>query len=145
MRAAIPAFLMLLALPCAAQPPGHTAGRGAPTGGLGHVPPSPRPSSGGFGSHAGLPRPHQWSGNIGNFGRRAWTGGRWYHGLHDGTLAWWWITGPNWYYYNRPVYPYPDFDVPPGQPDGWWYWCPEFQEYYPYVTYCPTAWVRVSR
>jgi hypothetical protein len=33
--------------------------------------------------------------------------------------------------------------VPPGEIYGWWYWCAEYQEYYPYVTYCPGGWERV--
>ena len=143
MRAIVAGVLCLLALPVAAQPAGRVHGSGG-LAGAPH-PSSPRPAIGGFGNHAGLPHPHQWTGNLRNFGGSTWGKGHWYHGLHNGALAWWWVAGPEWYYFDAPIYPAPDFDVPPGMVDGWWYWCAPAQEYYPYVTYCPAPWVRVPR
>ena len=71
-----------------------------------------------------------------------WRGGGWRHERHDGRLGWWWVVGPNWYYYPRAVYPYPDPYVPPyavaGAPA--WYYCPPAQTYYPYVATCPVPW-----
>ena len=62
---------------------------------------------------------------------------------HGGQLGWWWVVGPDWYFYNEPVYPYPDLYTPYNQPIGWWYWCDPYAEYYPYVTYCPVPWESV--
>lgn len=42
-----------------------------------------------------------------------WRGGYWYNGPHDGRLGWWWIVGGMWYFYPRPIYPYPDPYTPP--------------------------------
>ncbi|HZB90143.1 MAG TPA: hypothetical protein VE397_01800 [Stellaceae bacterium] len=72
----------------------------------------------------------------------AWRGGHWYHGGHNGQTGWWWMVGPNWYYYPRAVYPYPDPYVPPYAAPGApaWYYCPPMQGYYPYVASCPVPW-----
>lgn len=75
----------------------------------------------------------------------AWRGGRWYHGYHGGRLAWWWLAGGVWYFYNTPVYPYPDPYQPPvvvaPQPAAQvWYYCDAYQTYYPYVPDCPSGW-----
>jgi hypothetical protein len=54
-------------------------------------------------------------GEIHNFHERdvhVWRGGRWVHDFHDGRLGWWWFAGGMWYFYNAPVYPYPDPYVP---------------------------------
>jgi hypothetical protein len=73
-----------------------------------------------------------------------WTGGRWFHGPHFGRDGWWWRAGGAWYWYPAPVYPYPDPYLPPAvtaPPSGqYWYYCPNPQGYYPYVTACPTPW-----
>ncbi|MGO8919818.1 MAG: hypothetical protein ACLQJR_28295 [Stellaceae bacterium] len=71
-----------------------------------------------------------------------WRGGRWVHSWHDGRLGWWWIVGPDWYYYPRAVYPYPSPYVPPYAAAGApaWYYCPPAQTYYPYVASCPVPW-----
>jgi len=71
-----------------------------------------------------------------------WRGGRWVHSWHDGRLGWWWIVGPDWYFYPRAVYPYPDPYVPPYAVSGApaWYYCPPAQSYYPYVPTCPVPW-----
>lgn len=52
---------------------------------------------------------------IGGFHHRdiaLWHGGRWVHGWHGGRLGWWWFAAGSWYFYTRPVYPYPDPYVP---------------------------------
>jgi hypothetical protein len=90
-----------------------------------------------------LPVPHAWHGNFHDFDRGRWHGGAWRHEFHGGRLGWWWVVGPDWYYYDAPIYPYPDSFAPPGEYYGWWYWCDAYQEYYPYVTYCPGGWQRV--
>jgi hypothetical protein len=71
-----------------------------------------------------------------------WRGGRWVHGFHDGRRGWWWTVGPNWYFYPKPVYPYPDPLVPAYAAPGAsaWYFCPPAQTYYPYVPSCPVPW-----
>jgi len=89
-----------------------------------------------------LPAPdHGWRGAPLN--RRRWNGGRWYHGLHDGRLGWWWTVGPDWFFYNAPIYPFPDIYGPPGTEAGWWWWCDARHDYYPYVTTCPSGWRRI--
>lgn len=91
--------------------------------------------------------------------------GRWYHGDHDGRFGWWWIAGPGvWYFYSRPVWPYPRYYyeypyeyanppvvvVPPSQPQAappppqqYWYYCAGAKAYYPYVRSCPGGWRKV--
>lgn len=90
-----------------------------------------------------LPTPNRWRGDVNRFDRHRWSRGEWRHERRDGRLGWWWVIGPNWYYYNAPIYPYPDSYFPPDYDSGWWYWCEAYQEYYPYVTYCPGGWERV--
>lgn len=71
-----------------------------------------------------------------------WRGGHWFHGRHDGRLGWWWTVGPDWYYYPRAIYPYPNPYVPPYAAPGAsaWYFCPPLNNYYPYVAACPVPW-----
>lgn len=71
-----------------------------------------------------------------------WRGGRWAHSWHDGRLGWWWVVGPDWYFYPRAVYPYPNPYVPPYAAAGApaWYYCPPVRTYYPYVATCPVPW-----
>jgi hypothetical protein len=90
-----------------------------------------------------LPTPNRWRGNIGSFDRNRWSRGQWRHERHGGRYGWWWIVGPDWYFYDVPIYPYPDSYFPPDEDSGWWYWCEAYQEYYPYVTDCPSGWERV--
>lgn len=90
-----------------------------------------------------LPRPNKWSGDVHQFDLNRWQGGSWQHVNHDSQLGWWWVVGPDWYYFDQPVYPYPDLYTPLGEPIGWWYWCDPAQDYYPYVTYCPVGWESV--
>lgn len=68
-----------------------------------------------------------------------WRGGHWHHGYHGGSLGWWWIVGPAWYYYPEPVYPYPG---PLAAPVQYWFYCPSSPIYYPYTPACPD-WQRV--
>jgi hypothetical protein len=81
-----------------------------------------------------------WHGDIRHFDHGYWRGGHWWHGPYGGRDGWWWIVGPDWYWYAAPVYPYPDPYVPPGQAAGTWYWCDAYQQYYPYVGACPSGW-----
>lgn len=90
-----------------------------------------------------LPASGNWHGNIHDFNLHTWQGGGWQHVVHNGRLGWWWIVGPDWYFFDAPVYPYPDLYTPFGEPIGWWYWCDAYNEYYPYVTYCPVPWESV--
>jgi len=90
-----------------------------------------------------LPRPNGWRGNARDFNLHTWQGGGWQHGSHGGRFGWWWVVGPDWYYFDQPVYPYPDLYTPYNMALGWWYWCDPLQEYYPYVTYCPVPWESV--
>ena len=36
-----------------------------------------------------------------------WRGGRWNNTCFNGRCGWWWFAGGQWYFYDRPVYPYP--------------------------------------
>jgi len=90
-----------------------------------------------------FPRPNAWHGNFHDFEIHRWQGGHWYHSWHAGRFGWWWAVGLDWYFYDEPVYPYPDLYTPLGEPFGWWYWCDPYQEYYPFVTYCPVEWESV--
>ena len=85
-----------------------------------------------------------------------WIGGNWRHDWYGGRYGWWWVAGPDWYYYPQPVYPYPypypQYQVvvpqapsvgsgpPPAQN---WYYCESPKGYYPYVQQCSTAWREV--
>ncbi len=84
---------------------------------------------------------HQgWQGDIHHFDHGYWQGGHWWHGGYGGRIGWWWIVGPDWYWYPGPVYPYPDPYLPPGAATGFWYYCDFYQQYYPYVGACPSGW-----
>ncbi len=112
-------------------------------------------------------RDGHWEGReIHRFGERdlhIWQGGRWHHGRHDGRLGWWWIAAGMWYFYPRPVYPYPDpytpavtvinqrpvvvvppqtapVQVQPQRAAQLWYYCESAQGYYPYVPNCAEGW-----
>jgi hypothetical protein len=71
-----------------------------------------------------------------------WRGGHWTHGWHDGRRGWWWTVGASWYFYPKPIYPYPDPLVPAYAAPGAavWYFCPPAQAYYPYVPSCTVPW-----
>jgi hypothetical protein len=102
------------------------------TGGLsgaGH-----RGGADGWHDHAG------WHGDIRHFDHGYLEGGHWWHGPYGGRLGWWWIVGPDWYWYSQPIYPYPDPYLPPGAAPGFWYYCDFYHQYYPYVGACPSGW-----
>jgi hypothetical protein len=93
-------------------------------------------------------------------------GGGYYHGgggyyggvwVGPGWGAWgpgWGVWGPGWW--GVPAYPYVAppvvieqpaqiFVEPQQQPEtqGYWYYCPDPQGYYPYVNKCPKGWLKV--
>ncbi len=48
--------------------------------------------------------------DVHRFGHRdleLWRAGIWRHEWHNGRLGWWWLAGGVWYFYEKPVYPYP--------------------------------------
>jgi hypothetical protein len=57
-------------------------------------------------------------------------------GLLGGALA----TAP---YYAAPYYASPGYGYGPAPVATTWYWCDPYQQYYPYVPSCPTAWRQV--
>jgi hypothetical protein len=72
-----------------------------------------------------------------------WRGGRWVHDRHAGRFGWWWVVGPQWYFYPAPVYPYPDPQLPPAVGPAAvpsWYYCANPPGYYPYVARCVVPW-----
>ncbi len=76
-----------------------------------------------------------------------WRGGGWQHTWHDGRLGWWWVIGPEWYFYPAPIYPYPNPYIPPviaAPQANMWYWCSAPAGYYPYVAQCSTPWQAVT-
>jgi hypothetical protein len=100
-----------------------------------------------------------------------WHRGGWHHGWHDNRLGWWWVVAGSWYFFNRPVYPYPSADVPPviieQEPEVMvvsppvtvpayvpppapvasvqtWYYCKSTNSYYPYVSSCGEGWMQVA-
>jgi hypothetical protein len=81
-----------------------------------------------------------WHGDMRHFDHGRWRGGHWWNGNYGGRVGWWWIIGPDWYWYPAPIYPYPDPFVPPDAAAGSWYWCDVYQQYYPYVGNCPSGW-----
>ncbi|MDA8363235.1 MAG: hypothetical protein M0Z84_05295 [Gammaproteobacteria bacterium] len=103
--------------------------------------------------------PRVWRGDIRNFHRwdmDRWRGGYWVHAHHDGRWGWWWVVAGLWYFYPRPIYPYPDPYTPPYVPAvpvlpapsappevQYWYYCNGAKGYYPYVQSCPGGWRRV--
>ncbi len=93
---------------------------------------------GGWSEHDG------WHGDLQHFNHGRWQAGHWWHGTYVGRLGWWWIVGPDWYWFPEAVYPYPNPYVPPGQAAGFWYWCDAYQQYYPYVGACPSGWRAVT-
>jgi hypothetical protein len=36
-----------------------------------------------------------------------WRGGQWRNSCFAGRCGWWWFAGGQWYFYDRPIYPYP--------------------------------------
>lgn len=90
--------------------------------------------------------------------RNLWTRGHWHHGKYRGVYGWWWFTGAYWYWYQQPIFPYPDYvsdDVyendtgdespadaapPVHNTDGFYYYCSDPAGYYPDVTVCNGTW-----
>jgi hypothetical protein len=131
MKKYISIALMAVALMVAGSTPSYAFHGGH---GGGHV------GGGAWGEHGG--------------GRGGWGHGGWGHGGWWGG-GWW---GPGWWgvdYY--PYYPY--YDEPPvviqppsdtyNQPTpqaeepNYWYFCQASKAYYPYVSTCPSGWVKV--
>lgn len=106
----------------------------AHSGGGGHF----ADGHGGWAMHPG------WQGNIQHFNSSYWHGGHWWHGAYENRLGWWWIVGPDWYWYPSAVYPYPNPFTPSEMPEGYWYWCDAYQQFYPYVGACPSGWRAVQ-
>jgi hypothetical protein len=84
--------------------------------------------------------------------REIWRGGQWRHSWHNGHYGWWWFAGGGWYFYDEPIYPYPeyisDYDYDDYGDDAYgpgdvWYYCDAPQGYYPYVTQCMDPWQAV--
>src|SRR6266436_747214 len=88
-------------------------------------------------------------GGYGYGGGGGWHGGGWNGGegaalglglglgLLGGALA----TAP---YYTAPYYAAPGYGYAPAPAvPTTWYWCDPYQQYYPYVPSCPTAWRQV--
>ena len=95
-----------------------------------------------------------------------WRTGAWHHEWHDGRYGWWWFVAGVWYFYERPVYPYPmvvapvtyvapvtgpNLPGPPVSPQGTtvvapqgapqsYYYCDALRGYYPAVPQCPQPW-----
>ena len=91
----------------------------------------------------------RWDGDIHRFHDHdfdRWRGGGWFHGVHGGRDGWWWVVGPDFYFYPAPVYPYPDPYLPPAVAPApvpaaaTWYYCANPQGYYPYVAQCAVPW-----
>jgi hypothetical protein len=101
-----------------------------------------------------------------------WRGGGWHQEWHNGRFGWWWLAGGVWYFYERPVYPYPlviaettyvePVVAPPvvvpampapapaavapagPPPQQFWYYCDNPPGYYPYVATCNTNYREVA-
>lgn len=77
----------------------------------------------------------------------AWHHGFWRHSWYGGRFGWWWVVGGVWFFYPRPIYPYPDPNTPPDYlpatgtpPPQTWYYCDVAKTYYPYVATCSSGW-----
>jgi hypothetical protein len=113
-----------------ADPPAGPHPGGHPAGGGGHFADGP----GAWAPHPG------WQGSMQHFDGPYWQTGHWWHGTYSGRPGWWWIVGPDWYWFPTAIYPYPDPHTPLGMTPGYWYWCDDYQQYYPYVGACPSGW-----
>ena len=89
--------------------------------------------------------------------RNIWKSGHWHHGTYHGLYGWWWFIAGYWYWYDEPIYPYPDYvsddvepdgdgEIPPDAtpPEGLtgsvYYYCGDPSGYYPYVAKCNVPW-----
>ena len=140
------AIVGALAFPVGAQAQqqrgeGHAAGGGghpAAAAARMHAPAGGFARGGHFTGPGGTWNAHPvWHGS-GEF--QQWRGGHWWTGTYGGRTGAWWIVGPDWYWYPVVVPGIPDPYVPPGMAPGYWYWCPPYQQYYPYVGACPVPW-----
>src|SRR4051812_27103015 len=102
--------------------------------------------------------------HIGRIHEEHWRGGRWVHDRHGGRLGWWWVAGPSWFFYPRPIFevaprtvvieqPAPVTVLPPpvvmpATPpapqvtvaDPVLYYCKSTGTYYPETMPCPGGW-----
>ncbi|MBS0317279.1 MAG: hypothetical protein JSR49_09155 [Proteobacteria bacterium] len=98
---------------------------------------------------------------------RHWRGGFWRNSCYGGRCGWWWASGGQWYFYDRPVYPYPLLvsgivvaapvvvappAVMPAQPAPLvsrpvlrhWYYCDNPPGYFPAVQSCSVPFREVA-
>jgi hypothetical protein len=115
---------------------GHFSGRGGP---------------GGFHSNFRGGGIHFAAGSVSHFSAHdfgVWRGGHWRHGDFGGRFGWWWWAGGFWYFYDTPIYPYPEYVgtvyVAEPQAVGNWYYCEDPAGYYPYVQRCRSPWRQVA-
>ncbi|HEY1961690.1 MAG TPA: hypothetical protein VGG69_04670 [Rhizomicrobium sp.] len=115
--------------------------RRVPPGFHGHVAIRVNPFRGHLGWHVNRFTPRE---------RAMWTHGRWWHGRWHNRLGWWWWANGGWFFYDAPVYPYPDYvsetyyDVPGADYSAYWYYCRDPEGYYPYVQRCNGEWQPVA-
>jgi hypothetical protein len=91
---------------------------------------------------------------------RTWAAGNWYHGNYQGRFGWYWVVGETYYFYPKPIYPFPNPYIPPtivapiapiespvrleAQPQQQvWYFCEASNAYYPYVSECNGEWKKI--
>jgi hypothetical protein len=153
------------------NPPSSWHGGGGPPPG-GRTPP---PNGGNPGGHpnfhgnlGGAQKQSQWNHvlsfhdrNVAHFNvqdRAMWTHGQWRHTSHNGRNGWWWYTNGAWFFYDEPIYPYPDSvsdqysfdddyaDTPDqaGPSPYVWYYCNNPPGYYPYIQSCRGPWQPVT-
>ena len=90
-----------------------------------------------------------------------WRSGAWRHERYKGRFGWWWNAGGMMYFYEEPVYPYPqvlpetEYELPvedqqqpeytqePSSDPYYWYYCQDPKGYYPYIAECPGGWMTV--
>jgi hypothetical protein len=106
---------------------------------------------GGYGQRHWAPRPHYYvpPPRPHYYYPRApyWHTGYWHRGYHGARFGWWWVVGPDWFYYPRVTVAVPVRPAPPAivvQPSApaaappvqTWYYCRAADEYYPHVSSC---------
>jgi hypothetical protein len=128
-------------------PPGHAGPASSAGGGRGGGSGSQGGWGGGHGGRSG-----QFHGNHGN--SRHFHGGH-FHGRHFGgsgvflgVTPWWYA--PYWHYPSSYWYYPPPYVYGPPEPPAYverpayWYYCQAPPGYYPYVSQCPTQWLKVA-
>src|ERR1700719_1952603 len=101
-----------------------------------------------FLASSAVPSSAQYYHRGGGYGGDGWHGGDWNDGagaalglgLGLGFLGGALATAP---YYAAPSYGYAPNYAPAPAAHTTWYWCDSYQQYYPYVPNCPTAWRQV--